>query len=111
MQGNINRGLMILAAYRPSADAAPLAGRFSREFYARHEAKIVIPPTISEGVLFGAIRASATPVLEEFIGRWQNADPSSWLPSIEITHDGTALHVAVEGAGPQVSAQTLRVLR
>src|SRR5690349_4390201 len=35
LQGNINRGLMILAAYRCSAAAEPLAGRFSREFFAR----------------------------------------------------------------------------
>lgn len=113
LQGNINRGLMILAAYRCSADAAPLAGRFSREFYARRDAKFVAPSSTSAGVLFGTIHASQPPVLEEFIGRWINADPSSSLPTLEIASDGPELRVAVEGTGarvpstwPRVSAQT-----
>jgi hypothetical protein len=113
LQGNINRGLMILAAYRYSADAAPLAGRFSREFHARRDAGFVAPPITSTGVLFGAIKASTAPVLDEFVGRWFNADRSSSLPTLEIASEGPRLLVAVEGAGlrvptrwPQVSAQT-----
>jgi hypothetical protein len=109
LQGNINRGLMILAAYRSSADAAPLAGRFSREFYARRESGFVAPSSTSSGVLFGAIRASTQPVLEEFIGHWRNADPTSSLPSLELEADGPRLWVTVEGTGPRVPARWPRV--
>jgi hypothetical protein len=106
LQGNINRGLMILAAYRCSATSEPLAGRFSREFYGRRERDFVAPPETTTGVLFGAIQSTTAPVLEEFIGRWINADPTGWMPTLEIESSGPHLHVAVAGKGPHATAQT-----
>lgn len=102
LQGNINRGLMILAAYRFDGHAESLAGRFSREFFARREATFVAPEAVTTGTLFGSIQASTTPVLEEFIGRWINADPSSWLPALAIESEPAGLRVTVEGAGPRL---------
>jgi hypothetical protein len=107
LQGNINRGLMILAAYREHAGVEPLAGRFSREFFARHTLEPRPPANAtSDRALFQAFAAAAAPDTSEFLGRWVATEPDgSDLAALEIHPSGSGLALAVEGTGRRLPAR------
>lgn len=110
LQGNLNRGLMILAAYREHAGVEPLAGRFSREFFARHTLEPQPPvPAAHAGALFQAFAAAehdASALLPELLGRWVTTDPGEAdLATLEIHPSPAGLALAVEGTGRRLPAR------
>jgi hypothetical protein len=97
LQGNINRGLMILATYVRARAESALAGRFSREFHARRTPELV-PPS-SPRVAAVPVEVPASFDGREFVGRWINASEAGELRSVEIAGDGSKLSLRVRGTG------------
>ncbi len=117
LQGNLNRGLMILATYfgrgpagplnfgrGPAGRAgdSPLAGRFSREFLARRTAEFV--PGSADSGLPMTVAGDLDLDLGEFVGHWANASEHGELRSLDIASTATGLEVGVRGSGRRLPA-------
>jgi hypothetical protein len=107
LQGNLNRGLLILATYLVAGDSA--RGRFSREFYGPR----VPPPTLEgagSGELFDAFAMPEVLDVAPFIGSWRNAERADGLVGLRIDRDSessdpAALRVVPRGSGGRLPVQ------
>lgn len=100
LQGNINRGLMILATYQWCSGDSVLAGRFSREFHARRSAGFVPSSAIAEAASPIRPSSSASVDPQEFVGRWVNAGEQGIVRSLTIGSAGSRLTLDVHGWPP-----------
>jgi len=98
LQGNINRGLMILATYQWCSGDSVLSGRFSREFHARRDSGFVPPTSIARSAGPAGASSSTRVDPREFLGRWINAGDQGDLRSLEISASGSRLLLNVRGS-------------
>jgi hypothetical protein len=105
LQGNLNRGLMILATYQWISGDSVLAGRFSREFHARRESGFVAPTSIVPPEPAAASSVSASVDLREFLGRWVNTNPGGDLRTLAIEPSESRLCLHVVGSDRRLPAR------